>query len=498
MKDNAELVTAGAGTVLLNDDGFYQITIKDKEIFLLVFPPKERGKPVDAVVIKEELSTYSIDKTNHFLISQVINQATGIPVKIAELVEKKEEAEAELVKRQLKIQVTRDRMVAVLESQENQGDNPLVLEDIIEKLKDAGISCGIDGVAVKKFLADPDMKVVCARGVAPIPGVDASIKYHVDFANKGRPVELEDGTVDFKNTRMFFVAKENQLLAEKIPATKSIPGMDVFGKKVIIKDGKDLILPVGKNVNIVKSNLMMAGLAGEVVWENNKLAILPVMEIKSDVDLSTGNIEFPGSIIIQGSVQEGFYVKAEGDIDIRGGICGAQVEGKNIKVGMGVFGMDHGYVKATESISAKFIEKANVFAGTDLYVMDVILHSLVNAGEKVIVAGQQGRIIGGTITAGVEIQAAIFGTRSEVGTVLEVGKKIQVCATPDDVQAHQNKIDAEMTNNSKADGKIRVDDTAYAGVKIVIGRHLKSLADAVKHSTFLVVEEDDKISIGPY
>ncbi|SEJ79863.1 hypothetical protein SAMN05660742_11777 [Propionispira arboris] len=494
MKDNAELVTAGAGTVLPNDDGFYQITIKDKDIFLLVFSPKERGRPVDAAAIKEELNTYSIDKTNHFLISQVINQAAGVPVKIAELVEKKEE----LVTRQIKIQVTRDRMVAVLESQENQGDNPLTLEDVIGKLKEAGVSFGIDGVAVKKFLADPEMKVVCARGVAPIPGADACIKYYVDFANKGRPVELEDGTVDFKNTRMFFVATENQLLAEKIPATKSIPGMDVFGKKVIIKDGKDLILPVGKNVNIVKNNLMMAGLAGEVVWENNKLAILPVMEIKSDVDLSTGNIEFPGSIIIRGSVQEGFYVKAEGDIDIRGGICGAQVEGKNIKVGMGVFGMEHGYVKATETISAKFIEKANVFAGTDLYVMDVILHSLVNAGEKVIVAGQHGRIIGGTITAGVEIQAAIFGTRSEVGTVLEVGKKIQVCATPDDVKEHQNKIEDEMINNIKADGKIRVDDIAYAGVKIMIGRHLKSLADSVKHATFFVEEEDDKISIGPY
>ena len=164
MKDNAELVSAGAGTVLPNDDGFYQITIKDKDIFLLVFPPKERGRPVDAAPIKEELNTHSIDKTNHFLISQVINQAAGVPVKIAELVEKKEE----LVTRQIKIQVTRDRMVAVLESQENQGDNPLTLEDVIGKLKEAGISCGIDGVAVKKFLADPEMKVVCARGVAPI------------------------------------------------------------------------------------------------------------------------------------------------------------------------------------------------------------------------------------------------------------------------------------------------------------------------------------------
>jgi hypothetical protein len=494
MKDNAELVTAGVGTVLPNDDGFYQITIKDKEIFLVVFPAKERGRPVDAATIKEELNTYSIDRTNHFLISQVIKKADGVPIKIAELVEKKEE----LVKRQIKIQVTRDRMVAVLESQDNQGDNPLVLDDIIEKFKEVGLSCGIDGVAVKKFLTDPEVKVVCARGVAPISGSDAYIKYYVDFANKGRPVELEDGTVDFKNTRMFFVATENQLLAEKIPATKSIPGMDVFGKKVIIKDGKDLILPVGKNVNIVKNNLMMAGLSGEVVWENNKLAILPVLEIKSDVDLSTGNIEFPGSIIIRGSVQEGFYVKAEGDIDIRGGICGAQVEGKNIKVGMGVFGMEHGYVKASESISAKFIEKANVFAGTDLYVMDVILHSLVNAGEKVIVAGQRGRIIGGTITAGAAIQAAIFGTRSEVGTVLEVGKKIQVCATPDDVKEYQNKIDDEMSATIMSDGKVRASDTAHAGVKIVIGRYVKSLPDSIQHVTFFVAEEDDKISIGPY
>lgn len=495
MKDTADIVTAGAGTVLpSNDDGFYQITVKDKEIFLLVCPPKERGRAVDAAVIKEELHTYSIDKTNHFLISQVINKAAGVPVKIAELVEKEEV----VVKRQIKIQVTRDHMVAMLESRDNQGNTPLTIDDVIEKFKDVGMSFGIDGVAVKKFLADPETKIVCARGVAPIPGADAYMKYYVDFANKGRPVEQEDGSVDFKNTRMFFVATKNQLLAEKIPATKSIPGMNVFGKKVVIKDGKDLVLPVGKNVNVVKDNLIMAGLSGEVVWDKGKLTIIPVMEIKSDVDLSTGNIEFPRSIIIRGSVQDGFYVKADGDVDIRGGICGGQVEGKNIKVGMGIFGMEHGYVKSTETISAKFIEKANVFAGTDLYVMNVILHSLVNAGEKVIVAGQRGRIIGGTITAGVEIRAATIGTQSEAGTVLEVGKKIQVSATPDEVKEYQDKIEDEMSANAMTDGKVRVLDTAHAGVKIVIGRYMKSLSDSIKYATFFVAEEDDKISIGPY
>ena len=48
------------------------------------------------------------------------------------------------------------------------------------------------------------------------------------------------------------------------------------------------------------------------------IAVYPISNIDSDIDYHTGNIDFNGDVVISGSVQPQFSVKATGTISIGG------------------------------------------------------------------------------------------------------------------------------------------------------------------------------------
>jgi len=417
----------------------------------------------------------------------------------------------------------------------------------LEKINSAGVTHGVNAEMVKQALERPGGRVICASGEHPENGIDAVIKYHVDMENKGRPLELENGQVDFKDLNLFTVVKEGVLLAEKIPATPGVTGIDVLGQPAHPKPGKDIVLPAGKNVR-VEDNKLYAAIDGQVQVLNSKITVSPVIEIREDVDLSTGNIIFSGTVVVRGSVQSGFKVAAEGNVDIYGSVSGGTVEGKNIVIRGGLQGMQRGEVIAKENVTAKFIENGLVTAGGDVIVADAILHSRVNAGKKVIVEGKRGIIAGGHVMAAEEIRAKVVGTHLAVATDLEVGinpgirdeyqklrKEIKESEKSlDQAQKaltvlksmNQNNLPPEkrelMLKMTKAQfhlagsidtmrrrvmeieiifdeiryGRIRVSDMVYPGVKIVIGTLIKPIRENEKFASYFL--ENGEIKTGSF
>lgn len=348
----------------------------------------------------------------------------------------------------IKVNVTRNRMEASMQIDVPEGARPVTVEEVMAKIKISGVVFGIDEKAVQKACRHPDFRFDIAKGQQAVNGMDAVIKYHVDRQNNGRPLELENGQVDYKNLNLFTVVHEGQLLAEKIPSTPGIPGTDVLGQTFPPKPGKDIMLPLSKNVR-VEDNAIYATIAGQLQVANNKISVIPILEIEGNVDLSTGNIEFIGSVTVRGSVQAGFTVKAEGNVEVFGSVAGGAVEGKSVMVKGGIQGRSHGYVKAKKNVIAKFIENAKVYAGADVMVNDTILHSEVSAGKRVIVEGKRGMIAGGTITAGAEIRAKVVGTYMAIGTNLEVGINPMLRDEYQNIRQEMKKVDTSLDQVQK-------------------------------------------------
>ncbi|HWQ62170.1 MAG TPA: FapA family protein, partial [Negativicutes bacterium] len=305
-------------------DGSFQIDQQDDGVYLTVKPAQGDGTPVREPLVMEELKSRDIQDYNFSAIIRIVKESSGTPVKIAE-------KSAPPAEPEIQVLVDRDRMSASLQIVKPKGSRPLAFDEVLEKIHSAGVVQGIDMEAVKRAYDRPGTPVTAARGDAPVNGTDATISYAYDMNTKGRPVELEDGRVDFKDLNLFTVVAEGDVLAEKLPPTQGTPGVDVLGQPIFPKQGKDIPLPLGKNV-YADENKIRAGIAGQLQLQNNKLHVSPVIEIKGDVDLSTGNVEFVGNVVVRGSVQSGFTVKADGNVEIYGSVSGGTVEGNNVVI----------------------------------------------------------------------------------------------------------------------------------------------------------------------
>jgi uncharacterized protein (DUF342 family) len=521
----------------------YSITVNDSGVYISINALEEGAPPVNETAIIEQLNKQDVTGYNRSVIIAAIKEANGQLIKVAEKPIPTPQPEPEI-----QVSLTRDRMEASLQIVLPPKCSVLELDAVLEKIKTSGIVFGIDQEAIKKAYDSPGITVVCARGQQPVHGTNAEIKYHVTIAGKSRPQEMEDGSVDFKNLNLFTTVQEGDLLAEKIPATPGTPGMDVLGITVIAKPGKDMVLPVGKNVRVIDTNTIVADIAGQFLIVNNKINVMPIIEIKEDVDVSTGNIEFIGNVTIRGSVQPGFSVKAEGNVEIFGSVSGGIVEGKNVIIKMGIQGMHRGYVKAKENVVAKFIENATVHAGVDILVSDVVLHSRITAGKKVQVEGRRGLIAGGTIMAGEEIRAKVVGTQMSTSTELEVGVNPVLREEYQHIRRETKKVEVNLEQAQKAlsilrsmdqhsmppdkremllkltkaqfhlvgqvetmrtrmaviesefeemrAGRIKASDVIYPGVKVVVGTLVKPIRDILKFVSLYA--EDGEIKVGGF
>jgi uncharacterized protein (DUF342 family) len=533
---NANSNTGGTKAV----DGTFQIVQSEDGVYLTVKPAQGDGAPVREPQVMSELKSRDIKDPNFALVMRAVKEASGSPVKIAEQTTAVPEPEIQVL-------VERDRMAANLMIVKPKGCRPLTLDEVLSKIHSAGVVQGIDMDAVKRAFDRPGTPVTCARGDSAVNGNDAEIRYHVNIDNKGRPMELEDGRVDFKDLNLFTVVNEGDLLAEKIPPTQGVFGVDVLGQPIMPKPGKDIVMPLGKNVH-AEDNKIFATIPGQFQLANGKVHVSPVIEIKCDVDLSTGNVEFVGNVIIRGSVQTGFTVKADGNVEIAGSVCGGTVEGRNVVIRMGIQGMQRGYVKSRENLTTKFIENATVSAEGDVMVSDVILHSNVSAGKRVIVEGKRGFIAGGHVIAAEEIRAKTVGTHLAVATDLEVGVNPAIRAEYQDLRREVRKQEVSLDQAQKAlnvlkgfntsdltpekremllkltkaqfqmagqvetmrrrvaeiellfeemrYGRIRVAETVFPGVKIVIGTLVKPIRENLKYASFY--SEDGEIRVGSY
>lgn len=524
----------------LSVDGSFQLEQRDDGVYLTVKPAQGDGQPVREPLVMAELKNRDIPNVDFAAIIRIVKESSGAPVKIADKAAPPAEPEIQVL-------VDRDRMSASLQIVKPKGSRPLPFEEVLEKIHATGVVQGIDMEAVKRAFDRPGTPVTCAHGDQPANGSDAVIHYAVDMNNKGRPVELEDGRVDFKDLNLFTVVAEGDVLAEKVPPTQGTPGVDVLGQPILPKPGKDIPLPVGKNT-YAEENKIRASIAGQLQVQNGKLHVSPVIEIKGDVDLSTGNIDFVGNVLVRGSVTTGFTVKANGNVEINGSVSGGTVEGNNVVIRMGIQGMQRGYVKAKENVTTKFIENAIVAAEGDVMVNDVILHSNVSAGKRVIVEGRRGFIAGGHVIAAEEIRAKTVGTHLAVATDLEVGVNPAIRAEYTELRKESKKNEATLDQAQKAlnvlkgvnptelapdkremllkltkaqfhlagqvettrrriaeielmfeemrYGRIRVSEVVYPGVKIVIGTLVKPIRETLKYASFYA--EDGEIKIGSF
>lgn len=400
-------------------NAYFQLIIGNGETKLKIFPGVDGGEmlTIEEVIKyleKNTIKDYDLKALNKAVIS------VGDPTEVTVL-----DKEVFAVNEKLDIKVSEDKKEAVVRfyAPSNIG-RILSKEEIIKELNNGKIVFGIDEKVIQNHLFNPKYchSYVIARGIDPVEGADAYIVYHFDKDIKSKPKVHEDGTVDFHQLENINHVKKGQILATLIPEDTGVPGKDVFGNEIRPKKVIRTILRFGKNIELAQDGLTITSqIDGHVTLEGDRVFVNNVYEVPTDVNTSTGDIDYDGNIIIRGSVRTGFKVRATGNIDVMGVVEAAELHaGGNITIRSGIQGMGKGMLIAKGDVVTNFIESAIVVAEGNINA-DSVLHSRISAKGVVKILGKNGSIIGGHTRSASLIEAKTIGTSMGTNTIIEVG-----------------------------------------------------------------------------
>lgn len=164
---------------------------------------------------------------------------------------------------------------------------------------------------------------------------------------------------------------------------------------------------------------VLSAISGTVRSTSSKVWVEKSLQISGHVDFSTGNIDFPGDVMIRGNVVDLFHVESGGSIEINGAIEAAEVNAAaDLVVRGGIAGRDKARCTAGGTLVARYIANASVEAVGDIVVQTEIASSRVVTGAMLRV--QRGPLIGGhtTATAGAELQQ--LGAETGAATLIEI------------------------------------------------------------------------------
>lgn len=334
------------------------------------------------------------------------------------------------VEKLLGLSVSDDRMEVRIRMELGPNCKPFELEEILRLLKNKKIIFGIKKEKIQKLIDSinrnfiPVKDELIVAGKRPILGHDAKIIYHFELKSKKiKPVEDEEGKVNFKELDLINNVSEGDLLAEKIQAVEHQPGIDVYGEAVVPEQVRDYNFATGTNVKMSEDGLKAySEIDGQVVLDKKLIKVHPVYVVRSDVCLDSGNVQFNGTVYIMGDVRSGFSVKAKKDVIINGSVEAAEITaGGSVRIRHGFVGQDRGLIKAKEDVQVRYVEKGKIIAFGEVRVQTSILNSKVTCYSNVNMP--LGQIIGGETIAVQGMEVKNLGSRLGVPTKVTLGDK---------------------------------------------------------------------------
>ena len=300
----------------------------------------------------------------------------------------------------------------------------ITLNDFMKDIRLKGITFGLQMESLQHHFSTAGVygtDIVIARGQEPTQGEDAQVTYCFNTDMHRKPAQREDGTVDFFNLTIINQCRKGDVLARIIPAKPGTNGYNIYNQTIKPREVRSEVLKFGKNIELSEDKLIITSMVdGHVSLIDGKVFVDDVYQVK-DVDVSTGNLDYEGSIQVDGNVTENFQVKAGGNVIVNGLVEGAKIiAGGNIIIAKGMNGNQKGYLKAGGDIVARFLENVRVAAGGYIEA-DAIMNSRVSAGNEIRVEGRKGVIVGGFVQAGVKVTAKTIGATMGASTILEVG-----------------------------------------------------------------------------
>ncbi|MEG1684271.1 MAG: FapA family protein, partial [Oscillospiraceae bacterium] len=209
---------------------------------------------------------------------------------------------------------------SVLLTEPEEDYAPPTAENLRAALLRRGVIRGVKDDYVERLAAHPiyNRPFRIAQGEAPINGENGRVIYHFEPVFTLAPTIGADGSADYKALNYVQNVKKGDLLCEIVPPTVGVSGFSVRGEMLTGLVGKSASLICGRNTTLSDDRRKLyASCDGQVFLKGATVYVSRILELEN-VDASTGNILFVGTVHVRGDIASGFSVRASSDIVVDG------------------------------------------------------------------------------------------------------------------------------------------------------------------------------------
>lgn len=296
-----------------------------------------------------------------------------------------------------------------------------------ELIAEAGIFYGLDKAMLEKAekcirAQLPEFNIiVLATGTKPRDGKDAYLEFEVETGPVPGKI-LDDGSIDFRERMIFVPVTKGQVIAKKIPATRGSAGKTVLGERVEPQPGRDIAVNTLKDASyssktrkVTATNDGVLSVVGDTI-----IKVCSRQEIMTDIDYATGHIHSRNSVVIHGSVQPGFKVTTDGDLEIRGTVMSTTITSRaNVIIKSGILGKNS-TISAMGDADLYFIEQGEIECGRNCIIRREIYYSTVIAGGNILCMPNSA-VVGGRLVAAGSIVLGNVGSTNASPALLAAG-----------------------------------------------------------------------------
>lgn len=344
-----------------------------------------------------------------------------------------------------------------------QVDNNTVEAALVQQ----NIIFGVDRQAIAYSLQQlaetgkPVINHLIARGKAPLHGKDAYLRFHIEIGPiAGR--ELADGSIDFRERRMFVGIEEGQAIATKVPLSIGSAGRDIEGNELPARPGSDITVKVSDDASFNEEDQTIRATASGIlsVVNNESIRVMSKQQIQGDIDYSTGNIRSKNAVEISGTVMPKFVVSVEGDLLIGGNVQRAGVKCRgNVVVKGGVAGPNSTIVAQGDG-DFNYIERGYVSVGGNAVVRSAVYYSNLRVAGN-LYGTEKTRLVGGSIIVGGSVKVGQIGAGSAKPILVGAGIIPKHFKRYKGLQLRHDKLVEAIQNMANRHGKVDKGDRKF-------------------------------------
>jgi uncharacterized protein (DUF342 family) len=250
---------------------------------------------------------------------------------------------------QIKCRIVEDQLAAYLTITAGYAGKLPTVKSLLKELGTFGIKRGVSNKRLKSLVeqcaqAQPGevFEGLIAKGLPPRVGKSSKLKPLVQNALDRilKPQTVGTARVDMRNLGAIICVQKGTELLRRMPPTEGRNGYTVGGDVINAKSGEWIKFRPGDGTVISDGdeNLLLADISGMPKFKDQKMWVDDIFICKG-VNVGTGNVDYDGSVLVNGDVTEKMLIHATGDVTVNGFVESATIHaGGDIIITEGAMG----------------------------------------------------------------------------------------------------------------------------------------------------------------